>query len=129
MSNGFHVAIVEDDRRLANVLKLKLNALGYETTLLVNGQEAIDFFTKGEHVPDVVLLDIMLPIRNGLEVLRFMKSKEELKQISVIVVSNLGKQQDIQEALHLGANEYIVKANMTLAKIVERVQSYVTKEG
>lgn len=124
MGNGKYVAIVEDDRRLANVLKLKLSALGYETALLMNGEEAIGSFSKEEKVPDVVLLDIMLPRKNGLEVLRFMKGEDHLKKVPVIVVSNLGKQEDIQEALSLGANEYIVKANMTLAKIIERIQSY-----
>ena len=117
------VLIIEDDLSLAKVLQTKLVASQYNVMTVADGEKAIELL--GSVVPTVILLDIMLPKKNGLEVLEWMMSQPALKDVSVVVISNLGNEKDIQSALELGAKEYIVKANASLAQIVDKLKAYL----
>ena len=117
------VLIIEDDLSLAKILQTKLSASRYNVMTVADGEKAIELL--GSVVPTVILLDIMLPKKNGLEVLEWMISQPALKDVSVVVISNLGNEKDIQSALELGAKEYIVKANASLAQIVDKLKAYL----
>jgi DNA-binding response OmpR family regulator len=75
--------------------------------------------------PDAVVLDLLLPKKNGFEVLEILKSDQELKIIPVVVVSNLGEDSDIKRALSLGAADYYVKSEHPLNEIVEKVENVI----
>lgn len=122
-SQGKTVLIIEDDVSLAKVLQTKLSSLGYNAFVASDGEKAVEFLESA--VPNVILLDIMLPKKNGLEVLQWMKTQPKLKDVPVIVVSNLGNEKDIQSATEFGAKEYLVKANVPLSQIVDRIKSYL----
>ena len=82
-----HILIKDDDKLLANICRLKFEEAGFKARIATDGHAAIEELVL--HPPDVVLLDLMLPELDGLGVLRFLRSRERLRKIPVIVVSNL----------------------------------------
>ena len=108
------ILLVED-----NQMDLELTLLAFQKRKLINplqvardGQEALDWIKRwenGEPQPTVILLDLKLPIYNGLEVLQRLKSHETFQKIPVVVLTSSRESRDIQEAYRLGANSYIVK--------------------
>lgn len=116
------ILLVEDDGSLAKILQMKLQ-LQYEIIVAGDGDSAIE--TLKSAVPSLILLDLMLPKKGGFEVLEWMKSQPALRDVPVIVTSNLGNEGDIQKALALGAKEYLVKMNVSLAEIIDRIKLYV----
>lgn len=114
------IVIIEDEEILANVLKEKFEREEFEVAIAKNGEEALPVVRKTN--PDIILLDLILPRKNGLDVLRELKSYAEYKIIPVIVLSNLGEDETIKEALHLGAEDYFVKAQHPVNEVVEKVK-------
>ena len=114
--------LVEDDEFLARLLKEKLEQERCQVTLAVDGQRALDAL-KTAPLPEVVILDLILPVVDGFEVLQNIRSNDDpaVKALPVIVLSNLGSAPDIQRVRDLGANEYLVKAQMTPGEIVDHV--------
>ncbi|MDO8560033.1 MAG: response regulator [bacterium] len=114
--------LVEDDEFLARLLKEKLEQERYQVTLAVDGQQALDALRQPP-LPEVVILDLILPVVDGFEVLQNIRTNDDaaIKSLPVIVLSNLGSAPDIQRVRDLGANEYLVKAQMTPREIVEHV--------
>lgn len=113
------VLVVEDEQALAQIVKLKLESEGvYEVTNAFNGQEALDVLSKNEF--DVVLLDLVMPEMNGFDVLEQMQQKKYT--VPVIVASNLGQAEDIKRATDLGAKDYYIKSETSLAEIVDHVK-------
>ena len=116
------VLIAEDDKFLVNAYRLKFEKEGIKTEIALDGQDAL---TKMESFkPDVVLLDLMMPKVDGFEVLAEMKRRDELKSIPVIVASNLGQAEDVEKARKLGAVDYVVKSDIALSELVEKIKSY-----
>lgn len=116
------ILIVEDDSFIAELYERELNSEQLTTKIAKDGQEALDWLSKGE-TPRLVVLDIMLPKASGIEVLKFMKSKEELKNIPIIVLSNLGQEEIVNEAMNLGANSYLIKANFVPQEVVKEIKN------
>ncbi len=116
------ILIVEDERPLAHALEMKLKHQGYETCVVTNGIEALSEVKK--NVYGVILLDLIMPILDGFAVL------EELKHLKisvpVIVLSNLGQDEDRTKTKELGAIDYFVKSNTPIADIVSRVSSVLS---
>jgi len=117
------VLIVDDERPLAKALELKLTHEGIEAKAVFDGVEAIDIL-KSEKF-DLILLDLVMPKKDGFQVLGDIK---KLKITTpVIVSSNLSQEEDIAKAKELGAVNYFVKSDTTLAEIVELTESYLTE--
>ncbi len=114
------ILIVEDEEVLAKVFEEKFKRTHYEVDVASDGDIGL---TKARLKPDVIVLDLVLPKRNGFEVLEALKGDEELKSIPVVVVSNLGDDGDIKRALGLGAVDYFVKAQHPINEIVEKVKN------
>ncbi|MBI2099387.1 response regulator [Candidatus Uhrbacteria bacterium] len=112
--------IVEDEEVLARVLKEKFERENFEVDVASDGEEAMTNISK--FVPDVVLLDLILPKKHGLEVLADLKADEEFKKIPVIVLTNLDTDEDIKKALALGADDYFVKVQHPIDEVVEKVK-------
>lgn len=116
---GKRILIVEDERPLAHALELKLNHEGYVTEIATSGTEALKKGTAGKY--DLILLDLIMPEVDGFEVLTELKAKKVKSK--VIVLSNLGQDEDKARAKDLGAIEYFVKANTPIVDIVKRVRA------
>lgn len=117
------ILIAEDEEILLNVLKDRFEADGWEVSLAKDGVEAIEAIKK--FLPDLVLLDLVMPKKDGFEVLKEVRTNPEFKTLPIIVVlSNLGSDEDIKKALALGANDYFVKTQHPMSEIVEKAKKY-----
>lgn len=115
------ILIVEDEKPLAHALELKMTHEGYETTVASTGKEGLEKASTGEY--DLILLDLILPEVDGFAILEALKGKK-LKPI-VIVLSNLGQDEDRKKAEEFGVKGYLVKSNVPLADIVKVVKSSI----
>jgi len=119
------ILIVEDEDVLALVLEEKFKKEGYDVMIAKDGQEVR--FKAEKFKPSIILLDLILPKKSGLEVLESLKSDSELKLIPVIVLSNLEGDETIKKALTLGAADYFVKTQHPIAEIVEKIGAFFTE--
>ena len=115
--------IVEDDEFVADAYARKLRREGFAVSLAKDGEEALRVMR--EHLPNLVLLDIMIPLKDGFQVLSEMRRDETLKKARVVVMSNLSQEKDISRAKELGALEYIVKSNVSLSEMASRIRKIV----
>jgi DNA-binding response OmpR family regulator len=121
MTDTKFILVVEDDPVLKNLLGHTF-AGKYQTLYASDGNEALALFDQ--YHPAIVLLDLMLPTMDGFAVLENIRARtDEMKTVPVIVVSNLGQQSDRDKALALGANEYLVKAEVSVEEIVAKIQT------
>ncbi|MDD5043772.1 MAG: response regulator [Patescibacteria group bacterium] len=118
-----HVLIVEDEDFLIRTLEDNLTAEGCTVDVAKNGEEAIEKI--GRKKPDLILLDILMPKKDGFYVLGETKKNPEWKLIPVIVLSNLGEDMTIKRALELGADDYFVKSQHPIQEIIEKVKDYL----
>jgi DNA-binding response OmpR family regulator len=114
------VLIIEDDPELQQELTTALASAGYRVRNAYDGQAGLRIIL--EEAPDLVVLDLILPKKDGFKVLREMKWREGTKNIPVIVVSNLENTENIELAIRLGAKSYLVKANYPVDNIVGKIQ-------
>ncbi len=105
------------------MLAKMLESHNYQVSLAINGKEGIMKASQGE--ADLILLDIMLPDIDGFDLLETIKSDEKNKKIPVIIISNLGQPEDIQQGKTLGAKDYLVKSDLSLDEVVEKVRKYL----
>ncbi len=117
------ILVAEDDKFLANVLLSKLQKEGFEVIHTFEGEEALAKIRKKR--PDLVLLDLILQVKDGFDVLKELKADESLKSIPVIILSNLGQDEDIKRGQELGAEDYLVKTNFSLKEVVEKIKSHL----
>lgn len=115
------ILIVEDEKPLAHALELKMTHEGYETTVASTGREGLEKAATGDY--DLILLDLILPEVDGFAILEGLKSKK-LKPI-VVVLSNLGQDEDRKKAEEFGVKDYLVKSNVPLADIVKVVKASI----
>ncbi|MDE1970289.1 MAG: response regulator [Patescibacteria group bacterium] len=120
------VLIIEDEEVLAKVLKEEFTNEHFEVALVMNGDEALARI-KSFH-PDIILLDLILPKKDGLEILQELKADTWLSGIPVIIISNLGDTEHIKNGLALGAAAYLVKSQHSLSEIVAIVRQQLMKE-
>lgn len=119
------IFIVEDEDVLLKVLQEKFEKEKFSVSTAINGEGVVEMVRRDR--PDLILLDLILPKKNGFEVLTELKIDPELKDIPVIVLSNLGQDEDIKHAFSLGAVDYLVKAQHPLNEVVEKVNTYLLK--
>ena len=112
------ILVAEDEPSLYKLLEFRLNALGHEVLLATDGKQALAL-VKSER-PDLVLLDVMMPVMGGIEVLRTLKDDESTNSIPVIMLSAKGQEKDIFIGLERGADDYITKP-FGFANLVDRI--------
>ena len=115
------ILLVEDDRSLARMYTTKLEKSGYTVQTVVGGKDCIDVVAVFK--PDVILLDIIIPQMDGFAVLQSLKSNPAMKNVVVILLTNLGQDEDIEKGKSLGAHDYLVKSQFTPAEIVARMEA------
>jgi DNA-binding response OmpR family regulator len=120
------ILLAEDDPMLADMYKTKFVAEGFHVLLAEDGEAALRLAKEGR--PDIALLDIIMPKKEGIEVMSDMKEDPETKDIPVIFLTNLGgRGEDTEAGVALGAEDVITKAEVTPQKIVDRVMSVLEK--
>jgi len=119
------ILIAEDEDTLRNVLKDRFESEGWDVFIAKDGEEATDSIKKNSL--DLVLLDLLMPKKDGFEVLSEIRSVAELKTLPIIVLSNLGGDEDIKKALALGANDYFVKTQHPMSEVVEKAKAYISR--
>ena len=102
------ILVVEDERDLANTLTYNLEREGYQTRVALSGQQALDLATA-EPVPDLVLLDLMLPDISGTEVCRRLRQQERTRAVPIIMLTAKGEEIDRVVGFEVGADDYVVK--------------------
>ena len=115
------ILIAEDDNFLANAYRVKLSKAGYEIKIASDGQETIDSLET--FTPDLILLDLIMPVKDGFVVLEELKKNDKWKNIPVVVASNLGQKEDIEKSIALGAKDYIVKSQMPINDVLAKINS------
>jgi CheY-like chemotaxis protein len=121
MATGKKILITEDEKALANALKLKLTNSGYSVFLAANGSEAIEIIEK-ENI-DLLLLDLIMPVMDGFTILETLKEKNI--KIKTFVLSNLGQPKDEEKVKSLGASEFFIKSDVSISKIVEHIKEEI----
>ncbi len=116
-----YILLTEDDALLNRMYQEKLEHDGFIVKTAENGEDALALIK--EEKPDLMLLDIMMPKMNGLEVLQHMKANSKTKHIPVIMLSNLAGGIEPQEAMKLGANAYMVKADNLPDIVIEKMKA------
>lgn len=115
------ILIVEDERPLAHALELKLQHEGFTTTVASNGKDGLDLILEG--LFDVVLLDMMMPVMDGFQVLQELQKSELKKRPVIYVLSNLSQHEDESRILGAGAKKYFIKSDTPLAEIVDEIKT------
>lgn len=120
MTEANYVLVVEDDPFYSKIYKTKLAKEKIDSQIVSNGNEAIKAVQAKR--PGLILLDLIMPGKDGFETLAELKADPVMKDIPVIVLSNLSQEEDIKRIMDLGAAEYLVKANVPIQEVVEKVK-------
>jgi len=120
------IAIIEDDAAISQMYRIKFEAEGYEVETAENGKLGLEL--AKEMLPDVVLLDLMMPIMTGEEMLARMRKADWGKQIKVIVLTNRGEQEIPPQVKELGVDAIILKAAMTPRQVAELVKTKLSEK-
>lgn len=123
-TNSIKVLLVEDEETLSNIVKNELTDAGYNVLVAKDGEDALLVATNSK--PDIVLLDLVLPKKGGIDVLEDFKKNELLKNIPVIILSNLAESESIKKALSLGAKDYFIKSQHPISDISEKIKEYIS---
>jgi PleD family two-component response regulator len=119
------ILVVEDDKFLRELFVRKMFNEGFDVDSAIDADQAFDVLKNKK--PEIVLLDLILPGVDGFEILTRIKKDPNLKDIPVMVISNLGQKEDIDRAMELGAVDFLIKANYTLDEIITRVLTVLNK--
>lgn len=119
------VLLIEDEEMLANMYEVKFKNEGFDLIKALDGAQGLKL-AKSEK-PDFILLDIIMPKMDGFSVLKSLKEDMETKNIPVVLLTNLGQEEDIDRGKKLGAVGYLVKANITPAEVVAEVKQQIAK--
>ncbi len=114
------ILLIEDDNFLVEMYKIKFEKEGYKVATALNGDEGINQARKEK--PDLILLDLVLPEKDGYEVLEVLKKDEQTKAIPVIILSNLGQNGEVKKGKEKGAEDYLIKSNFTPRQLMDKVK-------
>lgn len=117
------ILVIEDEKTLRFLLNQTLAEEGFEVEEAIDGEEGIQKLKESK--PDLILLDLLLPGIDGFEVLSRIKRDSDLESIPVIILSNLGQEEEVERGLKLGAIDYLIKAHFTLDEIALRVKKFL----
>ena len=124
-SKKIKILLAEDDKFISRAYFDGLSRAGYEMVTAFNGNEALK--KAKEEKFDLILLDVIMPEKNGFEVLEEIKKDADLSKIPVIVLSNLGQTTDIEKGKELGASDYMIKSNYSMSEVIEKIKKYTTQ--
>lgn len=121
------ILLIEDDDLIRDLYKRQLDLAGLATDGFPNGKEGLESLTKNHY--DLVLLDILLPDINGLEILKKIKDDQANKELPVVLLTNLGQDEIVKQGFNLGAEGYLIKLYYTPEKVIEEVRNILAKKA
>lgn len=127
MADKKKILLAEDEKMIADMYSTKFTLEGYEVVTAHDGVQALAM-AKSEN-PDIILLDIIMPKLDGFAALKSIREDAALKSTPVILLTNLGQEDDIKKGKELGADDYFVKANHPPQEIVEKVTALLSKHA
>ncbi len=117
------ILLVEDDDALASVYTTRLDAEGFSIRRVPNGEEALQ--ATLEYKPDLILLDVMMPKVSGFDVLDILRNTPDTAHIKVIMLTALSQESDKQRAMDLGVDDYLVKSQVVIADVVDKIRQHL----
>ncbi len=117
------ILVVEDDDNLASVYETRLQAEGFATKRVPNGEDALSVALTTK--PDLILLDVMMPKVSGFDVLDILRNTPETAQVKVVMLTALSQESDKERAKTLGVDEYLVKSQVVIADVVDRIKEHL----
>jgi len=114
------ILIVEDDPFVIDIYQKKLKATGFSVDIALNGEEA--FKKLEEKKPDLLILDLVLPSLDGWELLGKIRKDEKLKDLKIVILSNLAQKVDVEKSLEFGIIKYFIKAHFTPSQVVKEIE-------
>ncbi|OGF28800.1 hypothetical protein A2477_04405 [Candidatus Falkowbacteria bacterium RIFOXYC2_FULL_47_12] len=121
--NKSSILIVEDDQTIATMYSVSLQNEGYTVSVAENGEQGL-ILARETH-PGVILLDIIMPKMDGFSMLKELKNDEATKEIPVVLLTNLGQDEDKERGEQLGASDYLVKTDYTPRQVSEKIKTYL----
>ena len=118
------ILLVEDDPFFNSLLKTRLTNEGFTVVSASDGEEALGTIKKEKNL-DLILMDLILPKKSGFEVMEAMRSDPNIKKVPVVIISNLGQEEDIVRGKALGAIEYYVKAKTSIDDLVMKIKEHI----
>lgn len=125
MSDQIKVLLVEDDTFIGRMYTKKLSDQGFDVVAATDGEHGLTL--ARETSPDIILLDIMLPKMDGWEVLNALKEDPNTATVPVVLLTNLGSEDDIQHGLNLGAIDYLIKAHFVPSDVVKKIHEIISR--
>ncbi len=122
-SHAKKILLVEDDDSLASVYETRLQAEGFTTKRVANGEDALAAATA--YHPDLILLDVMMPKVSGFDVLDILRNTPETTNVKIIMLTALGQDSDRERAKNLGVDDYLVKSQVVIADVVEKIKEHL----
>lgn len=117
------ILMVDDDQALSDLFRSRFELEGFEVEHVADGESSLKVAENFQ--PDLILLDIMLPKLSGLDVLSQMRKTPHTKSVKIVMFTALGQKEDRQQAISLGANDYWVKSELSLAELIEKIRELV----
>ncbi len=117
------ILIVEDDDNLANMYEMRLQAEGFKTVRVPNGEDALQTVLSVK--PALILLDVMMPKVSGFDVLDILRNTPETKDVKIIMLTALSQDADKERAQSLGVDDYLIKSQVVIADVVNRVKQHL----
>jgi DNA-binding response OmpR family regulator len=117
------ILFIEDDPLINKIYSTRLKADGHEVFAAENGEDGLKL--ADEHVPDIVVLDVMMPRVDGFAVLEKLRADERFKTKPVIMYSNLNNEEEIKRAKQIGVTEFVIKANLSPTQMVAKIKQYI----
>ncbi len=127
VSKNIKILLAEDDKFLSSLVAQRLTKEGFRILSATDGNQVLKIFN--ENKPDLVLLDIIMPEMNGIEVLKKIRSNKDNNDVIIIIFSNLGQEHEVEEAKNAGADDFLVKVNFTLKEVVDKINDLLKQKG
>jgi len=128
MNQPTSILLVEDDVFISGMYQTKLSGFGYAVELKEDGAAAWERLQQ-DPLPDLILLDVVLPQKDGFEILTGVRGDDRTKNLPVILLTNLGQKPDVERGIKLGADDYIIKAHYTPSEVVEKIKQVLARRG
>ncbi|MDP2967044.1 MAG: response regulator [bacterium] len=119
------ILLIEDEEIMVNLLQRKLTQEGYEISVARDGEEGLKLMR--EALPDLVLLDIIMPKKGGFEVMEVMQKDKKIREIPVIIISNSGQPVELDRAKELGAKDWLIKTDFDPQEVLDKVVKQIGK--
>ncbi|HSX43890.1 MAG TPA: response regulator [Candidatus Saccharimonadales bacterium] len=123
-SGNKKILFVEDDEALASVYMMRLEAEGFQVRRVPNGEDALA--AAMEYRPDLILLDVMMPKVSGFDVLDILRNTPETASIKIIMLTALSQDADKQRAMSMGVDDYLVKSQVVIADVIDRIKQHLS---